>query len=175
MDEHASPLARKRPLSHVVITEDSSGDLGLFSFAEEEEAISSSYTSTEGEDKVWENEEGESNSRDLDPIPDSHSLTPDDDIESSLGIAMAAAQPTTPAVIKKTKHKNAMVHDSLTTVTKQRVSFDSLLNRAEDQFEDSVAVIPDKQARQKSIMYAGPDAEYVPREGEIDVPKKKKR
>lgn len=159
----------------MVITEDSSGDLGLFSFAEEEEAISSSYTSTEGEDKVWENGEGESNSQDLDPIPDTYSQTPDEGIESSLGIATPAAQLTTPTTIKKTNHENPMVHDSLATVTKQRVSFDSLLNRAEDQSEDSVAVIPDKQARKKSIMYAGPDAEYVPREGEIDVPKKKKR
>lgn len=175
VDEHASSLARKRPLSHVVITEDSSGDLGLFSFAEEEETISSSSTSAEIGEKAWENEVEESSSRVLDAIPDSHSPTPDEDIESSSSVVIMEVRPVTPPTIKKTGEENTTLHDRVATVTKQRVSFDSLLNLGDDQSEDSVAIIPDKQARQKSIMYAGPDAEYVPREGEIDVPKKKKR
>ncbi|KIJ45660.1 hypothetical protein M422DRAFT_75069 [Sphaerobolus stellatus SS14] len=54
-----------------------------------------------------------------------------------------------------------------------RASFDSLLSEEAD---DSIVIIPNKQSRKDAMKYAGPDAVYIPRPGEVDeVPKKKKR
>jgi hypothetical protein len=45
----------------------------------------------------------------------------------------------------------------------------------EDDLAESVAIIPNKKARQEAVANGGPDVEYVPRKGETEVVKKKKR
>lgn len=41
--------------------------------------------------------------------------------------------------------------------------------------DDSIVIIPNKQARQAAVMHGGPNAEYVPQGSEVDTGKKKKR
>ncbi|GJJ09537.1 hypothetical protein Clacol_003760 [Clathrus columnatus] len=170
----SSPLAKKgRQPSHIIIMEDSSSDIGLFVPPEDEvtpDCLSSAVQG--GVNKCLEEQKGADDS-----IPQSWSLTTEGgDIESSIDEGTSSAPYETPTAPNSpstsVKAQSLEEQDILNTVTKQRVSFDSLLQRK----DDPVVVIPDKQARKKSIIYAGLGAEYVPRDGEIDiVPKKKKR
>jgi hypothetical protein len=41
--------------------------------------------------------------------------------------------------------------------------------------DDSVLVIPNRKARAAAIVNGGPDVTYIPRKGEVDVAKKRKR
>lgn len=164
VDEYASPLVNKGRPSHMIISEDSSGDIGLFGSPEEEEAFESME------------EENDSFCSNL----QTHGLTTvTEHNDSNLNSATPSSLLKTPTMANKTGYRDTPHPEdagNLATVTKQRVSFDSLLYRDNDHSDEPVAIIPDKQRRKESIRYAGPDAEYVPREGEIDlVPKKKKR
>lgn len=49
------------------------------------------------------------------------------------------------------------------------------LNGLNIQGRDSTTVIPNKAARKAAISHAGPGVEYIPRPGEVDTVKKKKR
>lgn len=55
------------------------------------------------------------------------------------------------------------------------VTVDDVNNGNDDAGDDSVLIIPNKKARQAAIAGLGPDAEYIPRPGEVDTIKKKKR
>ena len=61
------------------------------------------------------------------------------------------------------------------TARVSHVAIDDVNNGDDDAGDDSVLIIPNKKARQAAIAGLGPDAEYIPRPGEVDHVKKKKR
>lgn len=195
LDSDSSPLAGKgrstRPSHFILKDEDSIGDIGLFNDPLEEEAGSSQYTSaTEDHDVQYgettdgqtdpdvegsevgsksENDRDFQNSSMSQSIPQSPvSPSPVPETVRKVKIPAVVASPVAPLNYKSGPRKSSLEVDD---VAGEQVSFDSLLNQ-----NDSVIIIPNKQARKVAMAQAGPNAVYGPRPGEVDdLPKKKKR
>jgi len=170
---------------------DTSGDIGLFEEASEEEA---SLSDEEGTSDAQSARSGDDASSDaISEDEDDSEWTPGAETEhesrnggpASKGRDCRPESFPEPATVKNTRRifeERALSPVSPLQekiVLKEEViseanSFDELLDRSEG--DDSIVIIPNKQARKAAMKYASSDAQYIPHPGEVEsVPKKKKR
>ena len=195
MSELDSPLAGKaRPPRLDAKDADTSGDIGLFDDATEDEAVSTEYSSAEegtadkvSQSRTSESEAAEDDSDSSEWAPDAMdggggvtdtlkaaTLEPATAKKATTGSIMVTEPPASPLQYKsrsKTSGAGELgVHD-------RRISFDNLFEEGwTDNVEDSTIIIPNKQARKAALTHAGQNAEdlLVERKAD-DIPKKKRR
>ncbi|KAF8499449.1 P-loop containing nucleoside triphosphate hydrolase protein [Gautieria morchelliformis] len=186
-----SPLAGKVRPRLGVRDVDSSGDIGLFDDATEDEAVSTEYSSADEDIAGKESRGMTTGSESPEDESDGSEWAPDG-MDGSAKITNALiTSPSEPATVKKVIRGSNMNMASPTSPLQhktkartgelrgpeRRISFDNLFEEGlTDNHEDSTIIIPNKHARKAALMHAGQGAEYVPRPGgNDDIPKKKKR
>ncbi|PSR80701.1 hypothetical protein PHLCEN_2v6617 [Hermanssonia centrifuga] len=84
---------------------------------------------------------------------------------------MKMSQLAQPPRISRTKDGSRTAFASLLEKTESL----SLQPQGEPLSRDSIVVIPNRKAREEAVAHGGPNVEYVPKDGEVDTVKKKKR
>jgi hypothetical protein len=191
-----SPLAGKTRHARLNAEDaDTSGDIGLFDVATEDEAASTEYSSAEEDVAEQESQGLATDSEPAEDESDNSEWTPDSPEGSAKGNEHVNLKDLSLELtaVKKTTLGSTMVDDlpsplqyksSTKTprpgklgVIERRISFENLFEESgADNADDSTIIIPNKQTRKAALTHAGPDAEYIPRPAEVDdIPKKKKR
>lgn len=192
-----SPLAGKvRPSRLNADDANTSGDIGLFDVATEDEAVSTEYSSAEEDSTEQESQGFATNSDPAVDESDNSEWAPDtlggikgsnEHIEledSSLELTAVKKGIRGSTMVRDPPSSSLQYKSSTRTpradklgIVEKRTSFDSILEQGStDHANDSTIVIPDKKARMAALTHAGPEAKYIAQPVEIDdIPKKKKR
>lgn len=193
-----SPLAGKvRPSRLNADDANTSGDIGLFDVATEDEAVSTEYSSAE-EDITEQESQGFAPHNDPAVDESDNSEWAPDTLEGGIKGSNEPIELEDSSLeltaVKRGIHSSTMVRDPPSSplqyksstrtpragklgIVEKRTSFDSILEQGStDHANDSTIVIPDKKARMAALTHAEPEAKYIAQPVEIDdIPKKKKR